>query len=489
MVSLGPRGIFLSQLALQGVVYLLTRMRLNRYNRPSGHESGNTSYGVALSEMNPHSRHKFYRAGCIECLALVAQTATTVSPSKPTQQQAHSVHVAQKLFDPGCPSCIWPAVAAVPGWLPQNGLILNPTAPSVPTVTLTPVQRETVTAVRVLSQHMDCWLYGSVTNLWLDGTPKDETVAMFYQDNTKTLRDLNVGCPANKVNGLVNLLSSTVVRPLKVGKVGNLLAVKVNDNLLVRFQVAASPWDTLVQPNADITANMKYVQQEQLIEVLPDAIEDARLGRLVWLDTVPYQRRYVIETKMDRSSLALYRGFYGVCVAYSPPPPPVEKYTGVVTGWRTYSWAVVQHRVGTYYARPVPMLAGDKGHVWDSGVYKGSCDVGGNMADPKHLEGCGCGVYMQKEPRTYRENVAVYAQCVAGGLVAMHTHGYRASIVRIEKLYVLDSETPENWMRALGALYDCEVTKPVMRLGSWGSYEQDLMNFLGVERMFDDRLH
>lgn len=458
--------------------------------------------------MNPHSRHKFYRAGCIECLALVAQKATTVSPSKPTQQQAHSVHVAQKLFDPGCPSCIWPAVAAVPGWLPQNGLILNPTAPkiqvgykgqypptlplaqSVPAVTLTATQRETITVVRVLSQHMDCWLYGSVTNLWLDGTPKDETVAMFYQDNTKTLRDLNVGCPANKVNGLVNLLSSTVVRPLKVGKVGNLLAVKVNENLLVRFQVAASPWDTLVQPNADITANMKYVQQEELKEVLPDAIEDARLGRLVWLDTVSNNRKWeVVRMKQRNSESALYPGFYGVCKEYIPPPPPVEKYTGVVTGWRTYSWAVVQHRSGAYYAQPVPVLAGDKGHTWDSGTYEGTCDVGGDMTDPKHLENCVCGVYMQKEPRTYRENVAVYAQCVAGGLVALHTHGYRASIVRIEKLYVLDSETPENWMRALGALYDCEVTKPIARLGSWGTYEGNLMEFLRVEGMFDDRLH
>lgn len=381
-----------------------------------------------------------------------------------------------------CSDCLYAALV-VPGWLPTQPL-------SISSVTLSPQQRETVTVVRVLSQHKDCWLYGSVSNLWLDGVPKDETIAQFYEDNMRTLRDLNVGCPADKVNTLVGLLSAAVARPLKVGKVGNLLAVKVNEHLMVRFQVAASPWDTLVVGNADITANMKYVQQEGLTEVLPDAIEDAKAARLVWLNTVSPNRSWEINfQKTKQSRAALYPGFYGVCSEYIPPPPPIEKYQGVLTGWRTYSWARAGYGNSGFNAVPVPVLAGDKGHVWGSGLFEGKCDGNGDMTDPKHLEKCTCGIYLQKEPRTKKENTAVYAQCVAGGLVAMHTMGYRASVVRIEKLYVLDYATPENWMKALGALYDCEVTKPVIPLGSWGTYIQDLMDFLGVEELFDDTYH
>lgn len=364
---------------------------------------------------------------------------------------------------------------------PSNPLVSSPLS-----YALNPQQRETVTIIRVLADMEGVALIGSVTNLWLDGPPQDSTIVGYYEDAPKTGRDLNVVCRADAFSSVTKLIESIVVRKLTLVR-QNGIEIRVNTQLMIRFTIAASAWDALVTTRADITANMKYVQQNELQEILPASIEDAKEGRLMWLDTCSNGRRYDIENKRNKAKKALQLGFYGVCA--EPPPPPIEQYQGVIRGWRVYRWAQANSQVN------MPVLQGDTGRVWTRSTFEGTCrhSTKEAISDPDHMKGCSCGIYMHTLPRVNWNSWDVYAECVAWGNVVVHTNGkqgalreewgYRAQFVRIERLFCVSSDVEDDWMRVLKAVYAVGVERPLFPLYNETMYAQ----YLGVPKMFNDR--
>lgn len=448
-------------------------------------------------------------------------------------QAYHSRNVGRKCMTPPaiwCYYCEWVEAEKVKGQQVLGVVALGAgTTATTPAVVLPaaappkPTMDATVMAVRTLAMDSRCALIGSVTNLWLDGEPTDGQIVSYFVDNSRTGRALDVWVAPADLGEVVKLLVT-----LAYGKYGlddvdgntrSYYSSKSKKNmdwlynpyyqltfgkLPVRFYCKAASVLETIGPAADITANMKYVRNGQLVGLIPAAIPDARDKKIVWLSTCSKQRKEEIRQKKVRlgsgggqvptnriglssGPLALVPGWYAVA---EEQKQQFEQHQGVVAGWRTYR---ICDRAG--------LLMGDTGFYWKSDKLEntgcGAYSTNGLTADAEHMDECmSCGIYVQWLPR--RNNSSqhgrmydVYAQCVAYGNVVMYTDGCRAEKVRLEKLYVVSKAASRNeqQMELLRRVYQVPVVGwPDVPTGFSELFREPTMEeFLGVESLFDDR--
>lgn len=146
---------------------------------------------------------------------------------------------------------------------------------------------------------------------------------------------------------------------------------------------------------------------------------------------------------------------------YQPQPAPdlgePEEFQGEFKGWRTFTVGFEDHAK--------LRLHGSAGVMWESGELEAYCRANGydDPAIEAHLSKgtCTCGIYMTKALDRGHIVVAlqqwqtVIAQCSASGLVVEHEHGFRAQRVRIDRLFV-DDTNPE-LLESLRKTYGCPV--------------------------------
>lgn len=130
----------------------------------------------------------------------------------------------------------------------------------------------------------------------------------------------------------------------------------------------------------------------------------------------------------------------------------VENWDGVeiIRGYRAYSITFDDY---------VPVLMGFNQHVWRDKELIAECG-GSRIVAENHLSTgvCSCGIYLLKE-RSYNPYMMgaypALVQCLVGGNVVEADLGYRASLVRMEKIWV--SENSQNLIKALTDRYGIPV--------------------------------